>query len=112
MPAKLGALVNDYKVVDDLQSIMLQSKTLGGIVNVAIDQADAQDLTQHEVIASGGVFQSGDRVFRLGANQIPSGIQPKAGDALTDAASITWELLDAALDDFGISWECTARKAR
>ncbi len=106
----LGAsLANDYRVFDDTISGSFISKAAAGNTTISLTNVDGAMLSVREL---GGLFQLGDKRWSLPANQISAGHEPKPGDSFTDDASVVWELLDAKLDDFGISWDCTGRRAR
>jgi|SRR5581483_11735046 len=107
------SLADDFKITDDTETVTLVSKNASqGDTSVTVNFADWHELSSKEVAAANGLFQSGDRRVSLGNNQIPAANKPKPGDEVVAADSSRWEVLDAALDDFGISWVCTTRKAR
>lgn len=85
----------------------------GASTNYTITYADDHELSLREIAAGGGFYQQGDKRWSLGAALITvAADRPQPGDYITDAGGVVWHILDTVLDDLGISWFCTTRKAR
>lgn len=106
------SIADDYKVTDGAQTVTFTSVGAAGPHDITITNADGHAFGAKEIAASQGFFNYGDKLWLLGNNQIDAAYKPKPGDRITDASSVVWEILDATLDDFGVSWQCTCRKAR
>jgi hypothetical protein len=106
------SLADDYKLDDNAETITYTSKLASGNTTLTIHFASWSTLSQKEINGSQGFYQMGDRSWLLGAAEFTGGITPKPGDSFVDASSITWEVLDADLDEYGIAWDVTTRKAR
>lgn len=108
------SVANDYRITDSTAPVTFSSKGLDGGADTTIPITDAEGtaIGAREIAGSQGFYELGDRRWSLGNNQIAAGNKPKPGDAIAEADGTTWEILDATLDDFGISWVCSVRKAR
>ncbi len=107
-----GTYARDYHLWGDTTVTFISKAAPGGTdTSISVTDAHGHEYTASEVSAAQGLFQLGDKTWLLGADQV-SAHPPKPGDSITDAGSVVWEVIDAKLDGFGISWECLTHKAR
>lgn len=105
----------DYKVSahDAPESVTLRHRAAdGSYTSTSITFAESHEITVNEAAASGGLWVVSDIKWVLPAAQVSNSNRPVPGDAIVDASSVEYEILDAVLDDLGIAWTCTTRKAR
>jgi hypothetical protein len=112
MPANLRtSFLDDYKIVDNVETITLTTLPAGTATTVTKVAREA--LTEQEVAASGGTFQSGDVAFNLASPQLVSATFPKQGDRITDAGGVVWYIVaNVTSDEFQLNYRCVARRAR
>lgn len=98
---------DDYKVVDDAQTITYVATRESGTETYTVEYASGADYTPQEVVASQGFLNSTDRKWMLGRTEFPDGFKPQAGDKITDAGGNDYYLSGKliALDSFRLSWE-------
>lgn len=100
----------DYLVWDGVQVVTHTAGRLGGGgTETAVSLAKRRALTYKELAASGGAYTGLDRVWLIPAAVLSAGFTIRPGDAITDASSVAWTVLEATLGKFGQTWKLTCR---
>jgi hypothetical protein len=106
-------LKDDLKIVDGFEAVTYSSVGASSTTTASVTHAVGDDQTTHDVAASGGMFQVGDRRWILPRGQL-SGLLPKPGDYLTDGSSVAWHVVEggSVKDALTLAYDVVTRKAR
>jgi hypothetical protein len=103
----------DIKGVDGVETITFTAVRATTTNSYTVTHAVCEELSLHEVAASGGLFQVGDKRWWFSAAAITlAADSPRQGDRLT-AAGVTHQVVgDATLDAVGALWVVVTRRNR
>lgn len=66
-------------------------------------------ITFKEMAGSAGVYLNSDRAWLIPDENLPEGVQPKAGDQVRDSAGIDWTIGEVIVGKFGNTHKCISR---
>lgn len=100
---------DDYRVVDDLESITYRSVANDVDTEVSVSDVLRYLLRKSERQSSGGVYVAGDTQWSIAAATLPATLLPKPGDEIEDADGDTHVILECDHATAKTRWRLTTR---
>lgn len=102
-------LVNDWKIMDDVESVLLYQRQPGdvfGATPVSVGSAIGRDTRKEDVSQAGLFGRAALTWFLWTATFSNTGAVPKVRDVIQDGRGNRWSVLNVTLEDLLGRYEC------
>lgn len=116
MPTFADSIAADWKLWPERENATLRVRTAvpSTYTNHALTYSPGgavkrRAITYRELAASAGVYTGSDRAWLIPSQVLPTGVTPRPGDVVRDAATADWVIGDVTVGKFGLTYKCVAR---